>query len=119
MNNCSAIILVNNCSGRARVIEMKKYRIVNKVRFTAFVTTLVLISVIAISGLFGFSDVSASGEQEYISYYVESGDTLWDIAKTYGPSDMNIKQFIYLIEKHNNTNANTLQAGQIIEIPVV
>ena len=98
---------------------MKKYRIVNKIRFTAFVTALILISVVAVSGMFGFSDVSASGDQEFIQYYVQPGDTLWNIAQKYGPSDMNIKQFIYLIEKYNHTNASMLQAGQYLDIPVI
>ena len=98
---------------------MKKYRICNKLRFTAFLTTVILVSVICFSALLGFSDVSASGEPEYIEYYVQSGDTLWDIASVYGPADMNIKQFIYLIEKHNSTSAASLQAGQTIEIPIL
>jgi len=97
---------------------MKKYRIANKLRFTVFMTTVILLSVVCISALLGFSDASASENLEYLEYYVESGDTLWNIASDYRPSDMSIKEFIYEISSHNNTDASHLQAGQVIEIPI-
>ena len=97
---------------------MKKYRIVNKVRFTTFLTAFILTTVISLSALFGYSDVAASNIPNYVEYYVESGDTLWDIAHEYAPENMNVKQFIYEICVHNDTDASHLQAGQVIEIPL-
>lgn len=94
----------------------KRYRIKAPVRFTAIVTTLVLICVFAISALTGYSDVSAAQESEYINVRVQSGDTLWDLAKTYGPKDQDIRQTVYDICKLNSIKASDLQPGQYILI---
>ena len=94
----------------------KKYRITAPVRFTAIVTTLVLICVFAISALTGYSDVSAAQEPEYVNIRVQSGDTLWDLAKTYGPEAQDIRQTVHDICSLNNISAADLQAGQYILI---
>ena len=94
----------------------KKYRIKAPVRFTAIVTTFVLICVFAVSALTGCSDVSAAQEPEYVNVRVQSGDTLWDLAKNYGPEDQDIRQTVYDICKLNSITAADLQAGQYILI---
>ena len=96
-----------------------RFRVVNKVRFTAFLTALILIFILSTSAFLGYSNVSAAEPEKYIAYHVQPGDTLWDIAKEYGPSDMDIKQFIYQIKCINDTDAAHLQAGQVINIPVL
>lgn len=97
--------------------KTKKYRIVAPVRFTAIVTTLVLISVFVISGLFGYSDVSAAPDPEYVSVRVQSGDTLWTLANTYGPEDQDVRETIYQIRTANNMSSAEIYAGQYIIIP--
>ncbi|MCQ2566515.1 MAG: LysM peptidoglycan-binding domain-containing protein [Clostridia bacterium] len=94
----------------------KKYRIKAPVRFTAIVTTLVLICVFAVSALTGYSDVSAAQEPEYINVRVQAGDTLWNLAKTYGPDDQDVRQTVRDICSLNNISAADLQAGQYITI---
>lgn len=94
----------------------KRYRIKAPVRFTAIVTTLVLICVFAISALTGYSDVSAAQEPEYVNIRVQSGDTLWDLAKAYGPSNQDIRQTVRDICSLNGITAADLQAGQYILI---
>ncbi len=47
----------------------------------------------------------------YITYTVQSGDTLYSIANRYNTSVNNIKQF-------NNLTSNNLQIGQILKIPL-
>ena len=97
---------------------MKRYRIVNKLRFTTFMTAFVLLAIVCFSSVLGYNDVSASDNKQYEEYFVQAGDTLWDIASQFKPSDINIKKFIYEIQIHNNTDAEHLQAGQTIEIPI-
>ena len=94
----------------------KKYRIKAPVRFTAIVTTLVLICVFGLSALTGHSDVSAAQEPEYITVKVQSGDTLWNLAKAYGPCDQDIRQTVHDICSLNGVTASNLQAGQEILI---
>jgi len=96
----------------------KKYRIVAPVRFTAIVTTLVLICVFAFSSMTGMSNASGAQIPEYRVVRVQSGDTLWQIAKDYGPANQDIRQTVYEICKINDTSASQLQAGQQIYVPV-
>lgn len=96
----------------------KKYRIVKPVRFTAIVTTLVLISVCVISSMFGYSDVSAAQKPEYVTVKVQDGDTLWTLAKEYGPQDQDVRETIYNIRKLNDMDSANIMAGQFITIQV-
>ncbi len=97
---------------------MKRYRISNKFRFTVFVTVCLLISVFVFGSLMGLFNAEAAAAKEYVSYQVKSGDTLWNIARTFGPSDQDVRVTISQICRLNNVNASTLQAGQIIQVPV-
>jgi len=96
---------------------MKKYRIANKFRFITSLTVLILVVAIGAGTLLGSFNASGSDVRKYITVKVESGDTLWDLAKTYGPEGYDCRQVIYEIEKLNNVSAATLQAGQMLTIP--
>ncbi len=107
-----------NRSGISKRRRHNKYAEKAPVIFTAIVTTLVLICVLTISGLVGSSEVAAGDKQEYITVKVKYGDTLWNIAKTYGPENRDIRDTIQEICDINGINASTLMAGTYIEIPV-
>jgi len=96
----------------------KKYIIKNRFRFITSLTVMVLILSFAISALFGLGTASGNDIQEYIQVQVQSGDTLWALAKKYGPSDMDCRRVVYEIEKINNVTPDTLVSGQILLIPV-
>ncbi len=96
---------------------MKKYRIANKFRFITSLTVLILLVAIGAGTLLGSFNASGSDVRKYITVKVESGDTLWDLAKTYGPSDYDCRRVIYEIEKINNVSAATLQSVQMLTIP--
>ena len=49
------------------------------------------------------------------TYMVKQGDTLWDIAQTFAPSSMDIREYIVLLQDHNNITAS-IRPGDIIEI---
>ena len=96
---------------------MKRYRIANKFRFTVFATVLILVSVMLVSSVMGRSDVYSAEEKSYISVEVCSGDTLWDLACAYGPSNRDVRQVISEICAINDVSAYTLRPGQTILIP--
>jgi len=96
---------------------MKRYRINSKFRFTTFLTILILLSVLATGSFFGFFDASSMDNNTNKSINVESGDTLWELAKDYGPTDKDCRQIVYEICKFNNITAATLIEGSIILIP--
>ncbi len=96
---------------------MKRYRIANKFRFTAFLTIMILITVFTFGSLLGFFDVNGLQNKEFTTVKVTYGDTLWSLAKTYGPADRDVRQTIFEICDMNNITASTLQAGMYITIP--
>ena len=80
--------------------------------------SIISITVIVVL-LFLSSAVQATGQvTETADYRVKPGDTLWQIAQTYGPVDADTRRIVAVIEKLNQIDGGSLQAGQVIEIPV-
>lgn len=98
--------------------KKKTYRIANKFRFITALTLCMLIFAFTVSGALGFNTAAGSNVRNYVTVRVQEGDTLWDLAKEYGPSDMDCRQVIHEIQRINNVSATTLQAGMYISIPV-
>ena len=96
---------------------MKKYRIKNRTRFTAFLTILILTSSFISGSVLGLFNASSKDITKYTTVKVESGDTLWNLAKQYGSTNKDIREVIYEICKINNVSAESLQPGQFITIP--
>ena len=101
-----------------KVIEMKKYKIKNRFRFITFVTVMMLIVSFAVSGLFNTIKAQSVKEQEYVEISVEAGDTLWQLAKTYGSGNCDVRELVYNICQVNHIKAEDLRAGQTILIPI-
>ncbi len=97
--------------------DMKKYRIKSKFRFTVFMTTCVLVCVFVFGSMLGFFNAQAAQPADYMSYKVQSGDTLWNIARTYGPADQDVRATVSQICALNSVSAQTLRPGQIIQVP--
>lgn len=96
----------------------RTYRITNKFRFITFLTVCMLLVAFGMSSVLGFSSVAGSDVQKYVNVQVHDGDTLWTLAKQYGPKNVDCRKVIYEIQQINNVSANTLQAGQYINIPL-
>ena len=62
----------------------------------------------------------ATGEiTETFDYRVKPGDTLWDIALEHGPTGQDTRAVVSTIERINGLDGAMLDAGQVLEIPVV
>ena len=96
---------------------MKRFRICNRVRFTAFVAAFVLIFVVGVSSLLGFNDATGMDIPDYTVVTVQSGDTLWGLASQYGPQNADIRMLVYTISKINHVTASTLRPGMELSIP--
>lgn len=55
---------------------------------------------------------------KYRSVDVVYGDTLWTIAQTYMPEDMDIRESVFQLCKLNDIRADQLYAGMTIQVPV-
>ncbi len=95
---------------------MKRYRIKNKFRFISFVTVLILAVVFTATSVLGYARAAGSDDHEYVTIQVQSGDTLWELAKEYGPKDQDVRKTVFEICKLNNIQASELRAGDFIKI---
>jgi LysM repeat protein len=48
---------------------------------------------------------------------VEPGDTLWNIARTYGPEGVSAKKYVQQIMERNQLESANLQVGQVLQLP--
>lgn len=62
----------------------------------------------------------ATGEvTDTFEYRVKPGDTLWHIAQTHGPEGRDVRAIVSTIERINDLEGGILQAGQVLELPVI
>jgi len=95
----------------------KKYYIKSKFRFTIFLVIILLTSVFSVSTLLGLNSVQSMTKPIYTEVQIESGDSLWTLAKEYGPTNTDPRRIIYKICLLNNITAENIQPGQVIMIP--
>lgn len=53
---------------------------------------------------------------ELTNYIVRAGDTLWSIAETYAPEDMDIREYIYFIEEDNSIENKSIYPEMELKI---
>ena len=100
------------------MIILNRYRVTNIKRFKTFVFLSVLtISVILFLTLSSFTKAYSTEIITYDTVYVESGDTLWEIASSYD-NHLRIDEFIYKIQKLNNINNGEIYPGDTLLIPI-
>lgn len=76
---------------------------------------LFILSVISIVTSFSFFDNPKNEAEKAITYEVQKGDTLWNIADKFVGDDVDIRKVIYTIEKDNEING-VLTPGQKLMI---
>ena len=88
---------------------------------SARIRALSIISITVVLVLLLLSSAShATGEVgETFDYRVKPGDTLWAIAEDVGPEGRDIRAVISTIERINQLEGGILQAGQVLEIPII
>jgi Tfp pilus assembly protein FimV len=91
--------------------------LITSARFRAL--SIISITVIVVL-LFLSSAVQATGQvTDTREYRVKTGDTLWQIAQDFGPESADTRRIVSAIEKLNQMDGGALQAGQVIEIPII
>jgi LysM repeat protein len=92
----------------------KRYVLKNRSRFYAFI----IIMTILLSCIFFAVTVNgAETKSAFTAVTVQSGDTLWDLAKEYGKGG-DIRNYIHEIQKANNLTGEEIFAGDVIKMPV-
>ena len=112
-------IIEKNKGLKKGVIQMSKnYRIKSRFRFTVFVVLTIVLMTTAVNFALGLNTAASSTVQEYMDVEIKSGDTLWNIAETYMPDNMDTREAVYQICSLNDISADELYAGMTIQVPV-
>ena len=97
---------------------MVRYRITNHFRFIAFVVICIVLLTCIVNMVLGLNSAQSLTETTYFDYEISSGDTLWNIADSYMPADIDIREAIHTLCNVNNIKADDLRPGMIIQIPI-
>ncbi|MDY5771484.1 MAG: LysM peptidoglycan-binding domain-containing protein [Anaerovoracaceae bacterium] len=112
------IIEKNKCLKKGVIQMSKNYRIKSRFRFTVFVVLTIVLMTTAVNFALGLNTAASSTVQEYMDVEIKSGDTLWNIAETYMPDNMDTREAVYQICSLNDISADELYAGMTIQVPV-
>lgn len=95
----------------------KRYRIKSKFRFTIFLSLLFILLIVSISSLMGFYQSESLTQANYMEIQIEQGDTLWNLAKEFGPANQDLRKVVYQICMLNEISDDYIYPGQSILIP--
>jgi len=99
-------------------LQKKKVHIKSRIRFILFLVVCILISLtILFSFIYPGKAEQSDAKDQYISIYVESGDTLWGLSRKYSPDSMDIRKYIEEVKKYNQLSSSDIKVGQIIRFP--
>lgn len=86
---------------------------------TIGLTLILIITFFMLITTFGNMNAYGDGEQEFITVYVQSGDSLWSIADDYTPEHRDLRETMSIIRKYNHLESDDLRVGDKLEVPKV
>ena len=95
-----------------------RFRVKSKPRFITFLVIMTFMIIGGIGFAAGSFDSTASTVDEYTTYTVGYGDTLWSIADEYKSDRTDVRKAIFVISDINGISAEELQPGMELTIPV-
>lgn len=96
----------------------KKYRIKSKLRFTLFLSIMLLIIITAVGTAIGSYNAESLTKTSYFEIKIKTGDTLWNLAQEFGPDNKDTREIIYKICKLNDITPEEIYPGQTLLIPI-
>lgn len=96
----------------------RHYKIVNPLRFFAFVMLSVTILTVACLRIFDIDQAQAASVSRYKQIEIQESDTLWNIAESYCSPDMDIRTYIDDICETNDISADGVMPGDTVFVPI-
>lgn len=82
-------------------------------------TFIMVILFFIVSSIFALiNKVEGYQEPKYIEVVVESGDTVWNLARELSSKDKDVRKSIYEIGIINNLDSYDIFPGQVLKIPM-
>ncbi|MBO9598969.1 MAG: LysM peptidoglycan-binding domain-containing protein [Cohnella sp.] len=78
---------------------------------------LILFSGFAFAHTFASSEEGTPAGVGEIVIYVDSGDTLWELAAEYKKDHMDTRDAVHLLKKRNGLSSSSLHSGQELILP--
>lgn len=80
--------------------------------------TIIILMFISVTGTaLGANNSESLTKPVYTEITIQSGDTLWNLAKEFGPDDEDVREVVYDICRINDISADSIYPGQTIMIP--
>ena len=95
----------------------RKYKVKNKFKFSIFLTVLLVLMGFSFSSALD-ADPTVGIEPIYKTIQVQSGDTLWMIAKSFGDDKTDPRKTIYDICEINQLTSKDIYPGQLLKVQV-
>lgn len=85
-------------------------KIVNKKRFIASITILMIILIALLNKCVAYKSIKTE------NYMVSAGDTLWSISCEYKKTGQDVRSYLYELRELNELNDCIIYPGQVIQI---
>ncbi|WP_054024636.1 LysM peptidoglycan-binding domain-containing protein [Bacillus sp. FJAT-28004] len=80
---------------------------------------ILLFTSFLLMGTYASSNTPEAATAEEQSIRVQSGDTLWNIAKQFSDGSQDIRYIVFLIKDRNNLQSTVIKPGQKLIIPSI
>jgi hypothetical protein len=105
-------------TGDSEVWQLKrKYRIKSKSRFIAFLAIALFLTISAADALTGENHAESLTRPVYSEIVIQYGDTLWNLAREFGPGNQDVRETVYEICRINDISVGGIYPGQAILVP--
>lgn len=95
------------------------YRIANPFRFFVFILICMMIITFAGISIVGAADAQAADIRTYRQVVIQEDDNLWNIVERYNPdANINVRDAVYDIYEINDIDADDIQPGDEIFVPI-
>jgi LysM repeat protein len=98
------------------MIILNRYRVTDKRRFKTFIIASTVLFLILASMITYTVKAYSYSEIKYLELQINSGDTIWNIAREYGQSN-SIRKDVYEIMEMNDLQDGYIYPGQTIKVP--
>lgn len=88
-------------------------------RSTILITLVFIISFFFLLSTIGNLNSYGDGELQFEYVFVQAGDTLWTIAESFTPDNVDVRETLSIIKSENNLTGSIIHPGDMIKVPQI